>query len=544
MSANIITDILKAPIDFLAKTVLDTVEAKEKKVENKEKAEEVKEESYEKLSSQDFKKILETAATSENGLVEFIEKNGTDTAFKALDENGDGTIAADEVSKALDNGSLNSKFSVLDLVNAVVKKVAKTAAPAPEVKPEAAAPEQPVTAPSDFIGPPAPSGVSSGGNYSGNTASNVPKAESVQDLETQKQKIIQEYDGRINAKNAEMGNAIQQDESISAELKQQYETANQNLANATNALQQTEGKISGLETSLHSNECETTRIEGELSKIKTDTKNEEVNSKNKARKESISSRLAELKEEKAKLDEQLSAAKDKKTQQLQEKTAAEASLQEIANKIAASASDETKAAIERIKGEIEVLKTEKTQKVGEIDNKIATLKTKEVDRSKSMGELAGSAGGALAALMIELGESNELKDYFYNHFNGAYCGVFVNKLLDYAFKKLGFNKTPEGLRYMGRVEVKKMTYEQKVEVMRTKLRPGMVFEYRYGTDGYHTGMIAKVNSDGSWETLEGNTIVNGVHGMIGSHTRDMNYRNLTAIYDPNIALEQAGMYLS
>ena len=543
------TEILKKPVEFSIDT-FNTDDVKEN--ENNEPK---KEEAHEGLSREDFKRKMKEAAAGEDALVEYIEKNGLDAAFNELDANRDGTIQANEVSEALGNGTSNPNFSITELIKALINKISSPTPQEPETKPENQTENvvPPATENVVPMGNVAPTGggggsgrVGGGGGSGGGSVNqnNTQKPETVKELEEKKQKMIQDYDGQVTAKNKEVENLIKQDENISQALKQELEVANQNLEAAIGALQQTESEISGVQTSLHDKECQIAGKEAELGSLKTDTDDEEVNTKNKQRKSELEKEIGQLKDEQNKLKEQLGELEKQKATQLDQQAQAEVAVQEVMNKIMEAASSETKAAIEKIKVEVEQIKAEKTTEIQKIDQQIADAKTKEVDNSKNMGSLAGGDAGALAALMIERGNDPELIDHYENRFKGAYCGSYLRGILKYSLNKLGVD-VPKNVRYLGRIDPRKMSAAQKEEWVKTKLRPGMVFEYTYtnrdGSTGWHTGMIAKVYPDGSWDTLEGNTRVNGQRGKVGSHRRDINYKNIYGIYDPNLAVEQAGI---
>ena len=553
---NIVTELLKIPVKVLTDKENDTSNEVEDIKNNEETTssgiDDKKDTTYQNLSLQDFREVIANAATDENGLVEFIEKNGADAVFKILDEDNNGTIEAGEISKALGGKPSTSNFSTSELVDAAVSKIGEK--PTKEDPEEVSVAQKSIVAPEAAESSPESDNASASGtssssgprsSSSGNTNINgnsSPKGETVEELEAEKQQTNQEYDGKIKDKNTEIKTAIEQDQSINEELKQEYQAVEQKVSGLTIQVQQTEVEISGLDTSLHNKDCEITQAEAELSKLDTNTNDAETNSKNSARKSEIEGKLATLRTEKSEIESKLEEAKEKLTQQLADKATAEGELQAVMQKIMEAASGETKELIARATGEIESLKVEKAQKIQEIDGKISVAKTSNLNNAKMTGEMAGSVSGEMATLMIELGQSQEMKDYF-ARFQGNYCGSYINKLLDHAFQQLGFKRQPEGLRYTGRVDVTKMSDAEKEDFIKTKLRPGMIFEYKYNSGrsrdgGYHVGMIMKVNDDGSWETLEGNTTVDGVKHSIGSHHRDINYKWLSAIYDPNIAFEE------
>lgn len=511
---------------------------------------------FEGLNAEEFKKLAaDRLAGSKDCTVfwENIDLIGADTVFLSLDKNGDGILDKKELFELSGQDKDKKTISNEDFKDFFNNNILKT------IK--------------DLLGNQGfnLNGISSGRNvispdgrsvtrvFDTNSVSdvstdptvvrkerersvdkpNVP--DSVAELEAEKQDVIKDAAAETKKKNDELNKAIQDDKNISDELKTSHDDLTKQLNDINGAIKDSDVQISQFENSIHSKDCEITSMEAELGAIKTDTDDEELNLKNEGRKAEVSKSLDAAKAEKIELEGQLTEAKAAKEKQLTQKTEIENNIAAVREEIEKNASSATKTLIQELPGKIAKIEDDKQIAIGKIDEKIEQLKAKELSNAERMGEIKGE-DGELAQLLIEIGSSQEMKDKFYGR-ETAWCGAFVNEVLRLAYEEMGLGNPRDYKLREGRINIRKMTPEQKEEFFATQLRPGMVFEYDIPgkENSYHTGFIMEVLPDGSFMTLEGNTWTDEEGaGVIGSHQRTLDYEKLHYIYPTNVGFDNQG----
>ncbi len=129
--------------------------------------------------------------------------------------------------------------------------------------------------------------------------------------------------------------------------------------------------------------------------------------------------------------------------------------------------------------------------------------------------LSGNMGNdivATAQKYIGYNESDGSFKKFTGGKNHAWCGDFVTYTVREAFSKNGKylpsdfgSSSVSGLRSWGQQNncYLNVNGKNKAREIANKVKPGDVVIFKNGTS--HTGIVSKVNSDGSFETIEGNT---------------------------------------
>ena len=410
MSLNIITDIIKKGIDLFPKKEQDVESAEATTIEEISNETIQEEANYEEISLQDFSKIIINAATNEDGLVEFIEKNGVDAAFKALDKDGDGAIQANEVSSALGDVSSIQNFSITDLLKAVVKAVLNPTTTTEEILPEIT-PEventteqtAPTIPPANIFSPPSggtSSGGSSGGNGGGggdtigNGATTNPKTvaeyqSEISKKETDKSTVKQETIANIQTQEQKIAEIMTQENSgippeAKAEYEQQKATLETQIGEQATAIETQEGIIQDSNAKITSCDTAMGQIDGQISSLesqRTSASADDTDAKTR-----IQKKIDNLKEEKRRLDDEKKLAEKAKglaetAKQTAEETKAnlekeqDGLLDAIIEKYKEAIPLEIKAALEAAKAEIQRLRADETTKLGALNTEIQTLKT-------------------------------------------------------------------------------------------------------------------------------------------------------------------------
>lgn len=234
---------------------------------------------------------------------------------------------------------------------------------------------------------------SSGGGRGSASSNNIKPEETLEALREQKQKVSDDFDAKIKSKNDEMNDTISQDESISTELKEQHANLTSELNGINSNIQTKESEISGYDSQIHSLNSNISGMESELSTLEGRTP-EDADTKQQiaSRKSALRQKISDAKSELDEIEGKKQVAQGELEGLKGQKGEIEASLNEVEQEIMAN-NPELKAAIESTKSEIKDLETQKEAQITQLDNKISELSSKEIQDSKSAGQILGSPMG-------------------------------------------------------------------------------------------------------------------------------------------------------
>ena len=263
-------------------------------------------------------------------------------------------------------------------------------------------------------------------------------------------------------------------------------------------------------------------LKGEKSSLKTDTKDDEINSQNKSRLKDIESQISAKKEKKADYEKKIENAEKKikeletKEKEQQEKLAA------VEEKIS-QADPKLGKKIEKINSEIKELKTQKASDVSEIDSQIQ-IKEKEANKeAKQAGVNKGKAANDIGSGLVELASKymgmNEADGSYKLFTNGrteSWCADFVTYVVkEYAQQqgldlKDGFGSPSvsnlrDWAQKNGAYEsIESMSSAQKSDYLKNDLQVGDIIIWKRNGKS-HTGIVKSINNDGTFTTVEGNS---------------------------------------
>lgn len=370
-----------------------------------------------------------------------------------------------------------------------------------------------------------------GGNYGDygnngasktNAAQQKTAAEEVEELEKQKQEIITEADQNISAKETEKDELVEKSDKVNDELKKEYQTAQNNLKETESAISETESTIDECNSTISGIENEISALEGEKGALSTSTGDEEVDKQNQSRLGEIDSQIQQKNTEKEEANKKLQEAEQKLTELQEKQKEQETKLAEVEAKIA-EADPELATKMEKINGEIQDLKTQKTNDVKDIDAKIEAKRAEAKDEAKDAGKSKGNAANSIGSGLVELAskymgynEADGSYKLFTNGRSEAWCADFVTYCVKEFAEKQGLNikdgfGSPAVANLMGWAQnnnvfnnITGMSSAEKEKFLQSDLKPGDVIIWK-SNGSSHTGLIKSINSDGTFETIEGNT---------------------------------------
>lgn len=389
---------------------------------------------------------------------------------------------------------------------------------------------------------------------SGSTGSTTPvvvasQTQTSDDLKAEKAKIIQEYDGKISTAEQSLASLMTQTDSADEAVNKANDLLVQKLSEVNTKLTASETQINTLSANVQKASVELNSLQGEYDNLDTNSQFSDVNQKNEARKSELTTQIANKKAELAEFQKQLEDEKSNKTKLEQDKNTVQGQIDKKLQELEAK-NPELKAQIDTAKETISNLKAEKESKINEIDKKIEEAEKTEKEDATTYGSLKGYEQSGITAKMLEYATSPELKAYWDNWYaaantpekiaarghKAAYCAMFVSDCVEKTYKQAGislrFGRSVGGIRNWGEennsgIQVSGLSADQRKELVRSgKIKPGMAFTYMEN-GRTHTGFIKSINSDFSWETIEGNT----QGGTVASNTRDIYNTDLTSLTD-------------
>lgn len=383
---------------------------------------------------------FKTVIKSNSKLDEYIEEIGYDKVFDLIDENKDGKLSEDEISKIS-----SSAKTLSDLTAGEIKKFVKDNIDSNEengsiledeetkqglieklknlfgidneedaqtITPAQSAPVQNTTGGgSGYTGGGSVGNSSGGSSYNAaqqavQQAANEAQEEvdnldkQIEELETVKipeseeniQNLRESKDADIEEQEQKQREAIEESDEVDEELKKEYKEADEKLNETQENITEKENEKSDKESELSSTSSQISELSAQISAIKTDSDNEEKNAENQALKADLEAQKADLEDKKAKIEEEIKniekELKDLKEQEKEQETAKEEILKEIEESLDENSPlkkiiQETKDEIERIK---ETYETDNATAQETLDSQRQELEELKAERGTKAGE--------------------------------------------------------------------------------------------------------------------------------------------------------------
>ena len=352
-----------------------------------------------------------------------IENIGMNDVFKLIDTDEDGKVSEEELQAIAELDSENNEdgkdsISIEDLKKAVEND---KAAKAEEAKAEETAKAKEESNKSDTQvqkqnlrpsngvsggGGVGGSSGAGGGSYGGGTSgvsgastSDLPKAETLEELQQQKtqleteitdkqsemseisagtsDKVSAEKQAMEDAKE-DMEEAIKNDDKINKETKDEYLELTNNIEKNNQAISENESETMQTESSISQTESSISTLESSLNSLKlSGEEDDEQKAKIEARRSELESQIADKKTELGELQDKKEQLESEKTDLEKEKADLDKQKAELEKEILKNASPETKAAIEAYNTAQQDFETAKTEALStaksELDTKVKEL---------------------------------------------------------------------------------------------------------------------------------------------------------------------------
>ena len=352
-----------------------------------------------------------------------IENIGMNDVFKLIDTDEDGKVSEEELQAIAELDSENNEdgkdsISIEDLKKAVEND---KAAKAEEAKAEETAKAKEESNKSDTQvqkqnlrpsngvsggGGVGGSSGAGGGSYGGGTSgvsgastSDLPKAETLEELQQQKtqleteitdkqsemseisagtsDKVSGEKQAMEDAKE-DMEEAIKNDDKINKETKDEYLEVTNNIEKNNQAISENESETMQTESSISQTESSISTLESSLNSLKlSGEEDDEQKAKIEARRSELESQIADKKTELGELQDKKEQLEAEKTDLEKEKADLDKQKAELQKEILKNASPETKAAIKTYNDKQEAFESKKTEALStaksELDTKVKEL---------------------------------------------------------------------------------------------------------------------------------------------------------------------------
>lgn len=520
--------------------------------------------SLESLENFDYEAALTSLSTGDEDAVNSVSNQSLSEIFKGLlgdatiqkyaDADGDGEVSAEEAKNLMQgiagmDGDLSSlsfediehlinsigvtsvddfqKF-IQDTLKGVDEELAKQTENVLADEVENSMPAMLGNGVDAMSGASHSSGASKSGNSNynaGGASKNVKTktaADEVEELRKQRQEIIETADKNINEKQKEKDNLVKNSDKVSDDLKKDYSKQQKEMKRIQSDKADVQSSLDEHKSSLSDVTASLSALEGEKSTIKTDTKDDKINSQNKARLSEIQEAIKTKKEKKAKLEEKI-AKEEAKLKELEKKEQAQQKNIDKVEKQIAEADPKLKPKMDALTKEISELKSTKTKEVAEIDGKIKTKEAEKNKEAKKAGESKGKAANDIGSGLVDLASKymglNE-KDGSYKLFtNGrteSWCADFVTYVVKEFAQKNGMSVaqgfgSPAVANLMSWAQnngvfdnTSQMSNNEKLNYAKNNLSVGDVIIWK-SNGSSHTGLVKSINSDGTFTTVEGNS---------------------------------------
>lgn len=352
------------------------------------------------------------------------------------------------------------------------------------------------------------------------------KDASPSDLMKEKNNSLAKYSDQITNLNKQLNNLIETSLSDDDKLKANYKKSQGALEKKDKELSDKKKSIDELDSKEFEIDSSIANIEGQLSQISTNTDDAEANAENQTLINNLKTQLESLKKQKADIQKEKTAAEQEKVQLEKEKANLQKEVDVCLQNIA-SQNPTIAPQINDFKQQINKVEQAKIEAEKNYNAKIETAQTKEIENSRKAGEAKGKSvnNSDLIKQLLEVVYSEEM----FKKWNGKAmsCSGFVGDCLRAIAPELPYmeSKSCHGLPKLGKqndawLEVANMAVSEANKFLKENLRPGMVF--LSNTNGQlHVGFVTKVYEDGSWDTMEANTLntKTGQNQSVFSHHR-------------------------
>lgn len=346
-------------------------------------------------------------------------------------------------------------------------------------------------------------GAGGGGNGGGGGSrlDNAAPAETLEAVRAQKQKLISDADAKIEAKNNELNTAINEDENVSSELKEEYTGLTSELNTVNSNIAAKESEISGYDSEIQSTSASIAGMESELSTL------EARNPDDPETKEKITDRISKLKSNISEAETKLQELEGKKetaegelSNLKTQKEEIETAINQVEQKILED-NPQLKTVIDTIKGEIKEIETEKTTQIAELDTKIAELSNKQTEESKAAGQVLGSPMGQyMSQLFDDIADSADIVKQ--SEGQTDYCSKYIASCIKKLFEQNGITGidvplSPNGQlnwvnSFPDEIKVYDFTKMSDEEKRNFQLQPGMIVKMQWqGTSNSNPQMHTK-----------------------------------------------------
>ncbi len=460
----------------------------------------------------EIKDIQKLADADGDGKISATEAQALVEGLMTYDGNGE-DLTIDDIDKAINMLGIDLE----DTASVAIEEAAKNLD-------EVETPEKTQAAESTGSGSTGSTGNSTGTNNAKKSTQTQTKsaAESLEELEQKKQETISEADKNIQAKETEKEDLVAKSDKVSDDLKKEYADAKNDLKTTTDKKTSLQSQCDGFKSDLSGLEQDINGLQGEKSTLKTNTDDKDINAQNQSRLGEIDSAIAEKQTKKAETEKKVQEA-EQQIKELEEKEKTqEAKVAQIETKIT-EADPSLKEKMTQINSEIQNLKTQKTSDVADIDAQIKVKKEEANKEAKEGGENKGKAANDIGSGLVDLAskymglnESDGSYKMFTNGRSEAWCADFVSYVVNEYAKEQGLEVkdgfgSPAVSNLMGWAQeqgvyndITGMSQGEKQKFLENDLKPGDVIIWKRNGMS-HTGFIKSINSDGTFETVEGNS---------------------------------------
>ncbi len=360
------------------------------------------------------------------------------------------------------------------------------------------------------------------------TSSTATQGESLEELRKQREQIITDSDKEIADLNTQLQAKIDST-NVDATLKTQYQDAKTKYDENETQIKNNQAQLTQYSSDLHTIETSLASANSEKGNLKTDTEDAEVNKNNAARIAELDKTIKDLTAEQNRI-QGLKDALDAENKGLEgQRPDLQKTMNDALTALSAGLPPEVQQEIAALQEQISAAESNKTTKLGEIDAKIKTKETEEVDKSKTEGQQLGSlasdqfGNNVVQTALKYLGDS-ESNGRYKKFSSGPYgwCADFVTYVVQEVCKEGGMSDSevkavrkhlgasPYKLRSRNDghyYNTKGMSGSEREDFIKNTLKPGMAFICKgSGASGEHTGFVAEVNYEkGTIVTVEGNS---------------------------------------
>ncbi len=353
------------------------------------------------------------------------------------------------------------------------------------------------------------------------------------------------------------------------EESEEYQTKMSELNGVISEISVCENNINTYESELLGIQCQISAAEAELSSLTPPVLFDEYQSEYESRKSALESQIASLQSDEAAKQQQITDEQAKLDGLEEDK----ASLEDT---ISAIESDNPDERISEINNSTAALQDELANLEQQKAQAEEQQRTEEISNAQVFGAAEAYRQNEFVKFMLDYATSDEAEDEFESRYADTqtqYCSIFTSEItgdmyeavkeklqekydiMDEEFEELMTNELDGNLVYesscrgisltgtnmhgqasyygdrvqaaldsaelgiTATLDMSNMTRSEKEEAVKNGLiYPGMIFDYYDENGRTHTGFIESINEDLTWNTIEGNTYVDGEGAkQVGSH---------------------------